>query len=124
MLDRIVKQPKNLILGRGIVPLKQNVISGEWSQVAAHNQLIQLLYNQGIVGLIVFVLLTCGCLLRCINKRKTVAIAIIGMMALSISLSFNQTTRTFWNLVAYAAFTFPEYEINLQNKSLELSEED
>jgi hypothetical protein len=36
-------------------------------------------------------------------------------MALSVSLSFNQTTRTFWNLIAYAAFAFPDSDINTIN---------
>lgn len=46
------------------------------------------------------------------RKRSTVSIAIIGMLALSVSLSFNQTTRTFWNLVAYAALNFSRSESN------------
>jgi hypothetical protein len=52
-----------------------------------------------------------------------VSIAIVGMMALSISLSFNQTTRTFWNLIAYAAFNFTENERYTSTEILKLSEE-
>jgi hypothetical protein len=52
-----------------------------------------------------------------------VAIAIVGMMALSISLSFNQTTRTFWNLIAYAAFAFPENKYPNSEGKTKLSEE-
>ena len=66
------------------------------------------------MGFLAFMFLTAISFLRCVKRRKTVAIAILGMMALSVSLSFNQTTRTFWNLIAYAAFAFPEEEIITQ----------
>jgi O-antigen ligase len=85
--------------------------------------MIQVLYNQGLIGLIAFTALTIGCFLHCVRKRKTVSVAIIGMMALSISLSFNQTTRTFWNLVAYAAINFSENEYYITEKTLKLPEE-
>ena len=73
--------------------------------------MIQVTYNQGLVGLLAFLLLTGISFFRCVGHRKTVSVAIIGMMALSVSLSFNQTTRTFWNLIAYAAFAFPDNDI-------------
>ena len=124
MLNEIVNSPDELFLGRGIRALHTVFLGGKWEQVGAHNQIIEVLYNQGIVGLAAFIALTAGCLLRCIRKRKMVAIAIIGMMALSISLGFNQTTRTFWNLIAYAAFNFSEDECCASTGILKLSEED
>ena len=124
MLKEIVDSPEKLLLGRGISAKHEIFIGGKWGGVVAPDQLIQVLYNQGVVGLIAFTLLTVGCLLRCIGRRKAVAVAIIGMMALSISLSFNPTTRTFWNLVAYAAFDFPNKEGHISVKSLKSPEED
>ena len=108
MIKEIVDQPERLLLGRGINALHGIFVNGSWRQVAAHNHLLQTLYNQGLVGLLFFLTLAGICFFRCCKRRKTVAIAIIGMMALSVSLSFNQTSRTFWNLIAYAAFAFPD----------------
>ena len=108
MISEIVDQPDKLLFGRGINAMHRLFIHGTWGNVVAHNQLLQTLYNQGLVGLLSFLLLTGISFFRCVKRRKTVAIAILGMMALSVSLSFNQTTRTFWNLIAYAAFAFPE----------------
>lgn len=123
MIKEIISSPNELIFGRGIVAMHNAFINGSWAEVGAHNQVIQVLYNQGIFGLVSFLLLTIVAFMRCSGKRKTVAIAIIGMMALSMSLSFNQTTRTFWNLIAYAAFAFPENkQPNLEGKT-KLSEE-
>ena len=123
MLDEIINSPNDLLFGRGIDAMHEIFINGKWDVAVAHNQMIQVLYNQGLIGLIAFTALTIGCFLHCVRKRKTVSIAIIGMMALSISLSFNQTTRTFWNLVAYAAINFSENEYYITEKTLKLPEE-
>jgi hypothetical protein len=115
MLREIADQPEKLLFGRGITSLHRMLKHGNLVNVAAHNQVIQTLYNQGLVGLLSFLLLTGVSFFRCLKRRKTVSIAILGMMALSISLSFNQTTRTFWNLITYAAFAFPDSHINTIN---------
>lgn len=122
MMDEIVNSPDEFLFGRGIHAMHEVAPDGKWRQVVAHNQIIQVLYNQGLIGLIAFTALTAGSFLRCIKKRKTVSVAIIGMMALSVSLSFNQTTRTFWNLIAYAAINFSEDEY-ITEKTIELPEE-
>ena len=119
MLQDIMEQPDKLLFGRGIIARHQLFLLGGWRNVAAHNQVIQTLYNQGLVGLLSFLFLTAICFFRCVKRRKIVSIAIIGMMALSLSLSFNQTTRSFWNLIAYAAFAFPDNEpITIDNGGL------
>lgn len=107
MARQILNESENLLLGRGINARHRLFLAGKWEDTFAHNQILQITYNQGLVGLLSFLLVTGVSFFRCVKRRKTVAIAIIGMMALSISLSFNQTTRTFWNLIAYAAFAFP-----------------
>ena len=123
MLEEIVRSSDKLILGHGIIAMHSIFINGKWAQVVAHNQAIQILYNQGVVGFLSFAILTVGCIFRCIKKRKTVSIAIIGMLALSVSLSFDQTTRTFWNIIAYAALNFPEGQRDASTEILKLSEE-
>ena len=118
MIREIVDQPEKILLGRGINAMHRIFVLGVWSDVVAHNQVIQIIYNQGIIGLLFFLFLTGVSFFRCMKHRKTVSIAIMGMMALSISVSFNQTTRTFWNLIAYAAFAFPDTDTNTNNGGL------
>lgn len=108
MIREILEQPDKLLLGRGINAVHRVFVQGSWEATYAHNHLLQALYNQGLLGLLSFLLLTGVSFFRCIKRRRTVSIAILGMLALSVSLSFNQTTRTFWNLIAYAAFAFPD----------------
>lgn len=106
MLNEIIHSTDKLLFGRGVPSLHMIFHGGTYNEGVAHNHLLQTLYDQGLVGLIAFLMLVCASFLRCVNKRKTAAIAIIGMLALSVSLTFNPTTRTFWNLIAYAAFNF------------------
>lgn len=115
MLQAIVDQPEKLLLGRGIITVHWFFRGGRWTYAVAHNQILQVVYTQGLIGLLAFLALTGISFFRCIKRRKTVAIAILGMMALSMSVSFNQTTRTFWNLIAYAALAFPDNDINTIN---------
>ena len=118
MIREIVEQPDKLLFGRGINAMHKIMVHGLWTSVVAHNQVIQTTYNQGLVGLLSFLLLTGISFFRCLKHRKTVSIAILGMMALSVSLSFNQTTRTFWNLIAYAAFAIPDSNTNTNEGGL------
>ncbi len=110
MLHEIVQTPSKLIWGRGADAMHEIFIGGHVGMVVAHNQFIQVLFNQGIFGFMAYMMLPCSSFLRCVVKRKTVAIAMIGIMALSMSLSFNASTKTFWNLLAYAALNFPADE--------------
>ena len=118
MLRQIVDQPEHFLLGRGINAMHRMLKNGHLVNVVAHNQVIQITYNQGLIGLLSFLLLTGISFFRCVKRRKTVSIALIGMMALSVSLSFNPTTRTFWNLIAYAAFAFPDTDTHTNNGGL------
>lgn len=115
MLQEIMDQPEKFLLGRGINSRHRMIKQGSLVHVVAHNQIIQTLYNQGLIGLLAFLLLPGIGFFRCVKRRKTVSIAILGMMALSLSLSFNQTTRTFWNLIAYAALAFSDSDVNTVN---------
>lgn len=115
MLQTIMKEPDKLLFGRGIRSLHRFLRGRTWVELMAHNHILQVTYNQGLIGLLSFLILTGISFSRCVKRRKTVAIAILGMMALSVSLTFNQTTRAFWNLIAYSAFVFPDNDANTIN---------
>lgn len=115
MLREIAAQPDKLLFGRGINAVHKVFTGGVWKDAVAHNQILQTAYNQGIVGFLSFLALIGISFFRCLKRRKAVSVAILGMLALSVSLSFNQTTRSFWNLIAYAAFAFPDINTNTIN---------
>ena len=45
------------------------------------------------------------------KKILFLAIALVGMLALSVSLSFNPSVKFFWNMIPYAAFAFPDIKV-------------
>ena len=109
MLNEIKNSSWEFVFGRGIGSLHPMMVAGKEELVVAHNHLIQVLYDQGVIGVILFFMLIICCYLRCIKERKCVAIALLGALALSVSLSFNPSTKSFWNLIPYAAFAFPNF---------------
>lgn len=107
MIDEIKDSDIEVIFGRGMSKKHEMVINGTLDyDVEAHNYYLQVLYNQGVIGLILFLLLIGTAMGRCIRRRTFVAVALIGMMALVVSLSVNPSMKTLWNIIPYAAFTF------------------
>lgn len=124
MISEIGNSSWEFVFGRGLSSLHRIMIEGKEYFDVAHNHMIQTLYDQGLVGVLAFVMLSCCCIFRCIKKRKCVAIAYLGMLALSLSLSLNPSIKSFWNLIPYAAFVFPNMRkdgIGDKDKSDDLS---
>lgn len=108
MLREVADSTKTFLVGQGVGSQHYVFLNGRLENEVAHNHYIQALYDQGILGLLLFLGLAGACIVRCAKRRPAVAAAMIGMMALGLSLSFNASTKTLWNVVVYAAFAFPE----------------
>ena len=110
MLETISESKWELLLGRGVLAQHEFFLGGQMAKWAAHNQFIQALYNQGIPGLLAFLLMSFGAVFRNIKKRPHIAAAMLGMLALCMTLTINTSIKTFWNLLIYAALSFDEPE--------------
>ena len=108
MLDEIKQSTWELFCGRGIFVYHEMMMEGKLSHVVAHNQFIQSLYNQGIFGLITFVLMSFAAIFRNIKKCGYISAAMIGILALIMTLTVNPSIKSFWNLLIYSAFSFNE----------------
>lgn len=106
MLTAIKNSTWELICGRGINSYHWMMKEGKMVQVVAHNQFIQSLYNQGILGCASFCLMSGAAILRNIKKRAYISAAMLGTLALAMSLSINPSIKEFWNLLIYSAFVF------------------
>ena len=87
--------------GRGIFAYHEMMIDGKLMHVVAHNQFIQLLYNQGIPGFVMFILMSSAAVLRNIKKRGYISAAMLGVLALSMTLTINPSIKVFRNLLIY-----------------------
>lgn len=108
MLSEIKQSSGELFYGRGIFVYHEMMMEGKLSHVVAHNQFIQTLYNQGIFGLVTFVLMSFAAVFRNIKKRGYISSAMLGMLALIMTLTINPSIKSFWNLLIFAAFSFNE----------------
>ena len=106
MLKTIKNSTWELLYGRGIMAYHEMMMDGELVRVVAHNQIIQSLYNQGIPGFIMFILMSFAAVFRNIKKRGYISAAMLGTLTLSMTLTFNPSIKAFWNLLIYAAFSF------------------
>ena len=68
MLREIIEQPEKLLIGRGITALHKLFVGGVWTNTYAHNQFLQTLYNQGLVGLVSFLVLIGVSFFRCLKR--------------------------------------------------------
>lgn len=110
MFDTIKNSSWELLRGRGIFVFHEMMINGRRASVVAHNQFIQSLYNQGIPGFITFILMSFSAVFRNIKKRGYISAAMLGILALSMTLTINPSIKAFWNLLMYAALSFEEQE--------------
>lgn len=106
MLNTIKHSTWELFCGRGITAYHEMMVNGRLEHVVAHNQFIQSLYNQGIFGFLAFVLVSGCAICRNIKKRGYISAAMLGMLALAMTLTINPSIKAFWNLLIYSAFSF------------------
>lgn len=106
MLEAIKNSTWEFFCGRGINSYHEMMIEGRLAHVVAHNQFIQAMYNQGIFGFISFVLMSASSVFRNRKKRGYISAAMLGTLALTMSLSINPSIKEFWNLLIYSALTF------------------
>ncbi len=74
----------------------------------AHNQLIQVLFDQGLIGLIIYLILIAACILRNIKNEPYTACAFISAMAFSMSLTI-YVLKPYINILMMCAMNY-EYE--------------
>lgn len=106
MLHEIANSTWELLIGRGINATHTMIIAGKMQEVVAHNNFIQVLYNQGVFGLVTFLIICVVAFFRNIRKRTYISVGLIGIITLTLTLTVNPSIKSFWNLMIYAAFAF------------------
>ena len=105
MLKTIRESTWELFCGRGIFVHHEMMIEGKMEQVVAHNHFIQTLYNQGIFGFLFFCFLSLSAFLRNRKFRPHVSAAVLGWLALAMTLTLNPSIKSFWNLLIFSALS-------------------
>lgn len=106
MLNEVKNSTWELFSGRGISAQHRMIVNGKMQSVVAHNHFIQTLYNEGLFGFIAFMAVSAAAVIRNLKRRSHISAGIIGLLALSMTLSINPSIKSYWNLLIYSAFSF------------------
>lgn len=115
LVNYAFEEPVRLVFGSGLLSTysileNSNIANGSG---AAHNQFIQVLTDQGMVGLVLFFLVICTCFFRNIKKQPYYSCAFVSIMAFSMSLTM-YVFKPYINIIMMCAMTFINTDKNLK----------
>jgi len=105
LIGEVEKDKKAMIVGFGIGSTEDILSKAGYVALYAHNQWIQVLCDQGLMGVLLFFMLMFFGAFRNYKKRMVACAAIIGGMALSMSLTL-YVFKPFLNILLIAAMTY------------------
>lgn len=109
LIQYAADSPVRLIRGSGLLSTYEILKDANVpvSAGAAHNQFVQVLSDQGILGLMMFFTLIAVCILRNIRKNPYYSCAFIAVMAFSMSLTM-YVFKPYINIIIMCAMNFAE----------------
>lgn len=88
LLNYTVQRPERLIRGSGVFSTYSIMRSGGLKNGVAHNAYIQILNDEGMIGLLLFVTVIALCIFRTIKREPHYAAGMVSLLAFSMSLTF------------------------------------
>lgn len=113
VIKAIFESDYTILFGRGIGSTGSVLNSAGFFNNVAHNHWLQVWCDQGITGVLLFAFIMASGILHTIRKKPIVAVAVLGMIALSMSLTLYASYKAYWNVIMMAAIN---YEV-LKNES-------
>ncbi len=104
LIDYAFKEPTQLIRGSGIFSTYNIMYSAGLKNGVAHNTFVQILNDEGIIGIILFFAVIAACILRNIRRAPLYACAFFALMAFAMSLTF-YVFKPFLNIVIMCAIS-------------------
>ncbi len=119
LIEYTMQRPERLIRGSGIFSTYGIMQAEGFKNGVAHNAFVQLLNDQGTIGIVLFSAVGVMCILRNIKKAPVYACAFISLMAFSMSLSF-YVFKPYLNIMMMCAMSFlgelPEDRLKSKSK--------
>ena len=105
LLDYAFQEPMRLIRGSGIFSTYDIMYSAGFQNGVAHNTFIQVLNDEGLIGVILFTASVAACILRNIRRRPLYACAMVALIGFALSLSF-YVFKPYLNIMMMCAMSF------------------
>ena len=116
LLGQICTNASALVHGFGICSTAGQLTAAGFLNTYAHNQWIQTLFDQGLLGLFFYAALMGACLFRNVRKQPLFACGLIATLVCSFSLSF-YTNKPYLNVFMMCCMTFSETSPMRANKT-------
>lgn len=107
LLNYTVQRPERLIRGSGVFSTYSIMRSGGLKNGVAHNAYIQILNDEGMIGLLLFVTVIALCIFRTIKREPHYAAGMVSLLAFSMSLTF-YVFKPYLNIMMLCAMSFED----------------
>lgn len=107
LLNYTVQRPERLIRGSGVLSTYSIMRSGGLKNGVAHNAYIQILNDEGMIGLLLFVTVIALCIFRTIKREPHYAAGMVSLLAFSMSLTF-YVFKPYLNIMMLCAMSFED----------------
>lgn len=114
LLNYTVQRPERLIRGSGVFSTYSIMRSGGLKNGVAHNAYIQILNDEGMIGLLLFVTVIALCIFRTIKREPHYAAGMVSLLAFSMSLTF-YVFKPYLNIMMLCAMSFEDM-LNLRKR--------
>lgn len=115
LLDYSFKDPVRLIRGSGIFSSYGIMFSAGFINGVAHNAFVQILNDEGFIGLLLFLAVIAACIFRNLRRAPLYACAFFALIAFAMSLTF-YVFKPYINILIMCALTvegnLPEDRLN------------
>ncbi len=105
LLNEVFSDASALVHGFGVCSTIEIMTEAGFLNTFAHNQWIQTLFDQGLIGLILYTSLMGACFFRNIKENPLFSCAIVAIFVFSLSLSF-YTHKQYLNVFMMCAMNF------------------
>lgn len=105
LINYSFREPVRLIRGSGIFSTYGIMHSAGFINGVAHNAFIQVLNDEGMLGLLLFIVSSAVCVIRNVKRQPLYACAFIAIMGFAISLTF-YVFKPNLNIMMMCAMTF------------------
>ena len=107
LLNYTIQRPERLIRGSGVFSTYSIMRSGGLKNGVAHNAYIQILNDEGMIGLVLFVTVIALCIFRTIKREPHYAAGMVSLLAFSMSLTF-YVFKPYLNIMMLCAMSFED----------------
>lgn len=104
--NSIVESEQSIIFGKGIGSTVKVLADAGIKLLVAHNHWLQIWCDQGLIGMFLFLAMLVICFFRVFKRHPEISVSLIGMAALSMSLTLYAGYKPFWNIILMASLNF------------------